>query len=532
MQVITYRITLQEPTLVTALEGDPNSGVAFDYLPGSVLRSALIGKYLRKKNLRLDQFDAANAGVRRLFFDGTTRFLNGYILDRLDRRTLPTPTSWQRSKGVEEEIFDFAVEPPDDEDTQWQGISKPFGSLIDDMAYLVQPDRHISVHTARTRRFGRAMPRTKILSHELPGAVYRYNALAAGQTFEAAILCDLDADAEIFVPLLEDEALLGGSRSGGYGRATLHHPNEAPPNWREVCADLMACVDGNLIITLLSNALLRDENGQFVVDPSAITKILTTRLGAPLSLQRAFLRGEAVGGFNRKWGLPLPQTIAVQMGSVLVYNTPPCDVRQLQEIEMRGIGERRAEGFGRVAFNCHVEAKFKVDTTKRTLSVTPITIPQGTDSENLAKRMVERMLRQRLDERLSASANAISITNAPSNAQLSRLRSILQDELMRVGSNLQRVGEFLIRVKERNSVRKQFERARVGSERLIEWLERIHRTTSENEWKALLGLQPGDVPKIGDIKSSLTNALRTEYVLRLIIAVLARAAKARRKEAE
>ena len=38
MNVINYQITLLEPTLVTALQGDPNSSVAFDYLPGSVLR--------------------------------------------------------------------------------------------------------------------------------------------------------------------------------------------------------------------------------------------------------------------------------------------------------------------------------------------------------------------------------------------------------------------------------------------------------------------------------------------------------------
>ena len=49
MKVINYRIDLLEPTLVTSLQGDPNSAVAFDYLPGSVLRGILIGKYLGSK---------------------------------------------------------------------------------------------------------------------------------------------------------------------------------------------------------------------------------------------------------------------------------------------------------------------------------------------------------------------------------------------------------------------------------------------------------------------------------------------------
>ena len=37
MTTITYRVTLLEPLLVTAVEGDPNSGVAYDHLPGSAL---------------------------------------------------------------------------------------------------------------------------------------------------------------------------------------------------------------------------------------------------------------------------------------------------------------------------------------------------------------------------------------------------------------------------------------------------------------------------------------------------------------
>ena len=42
MKAITYTITLEQPVLVTSLDGDPNSGVAFDYIPGSVIRGMII----------------------------------------------------------------------------------------------------------------------------------------------------------------------------------------------------------------------------------------------------------------------------------------------------------------------------------------------------------------------------------------------------------------------------------------------------------------------------------------------------------
>jgi CRISPR-associated protein Csx10 len=532
MRVITYRITLLEPALVTALQGDPNEGVSFDYLPGSVLRGMIIGKYLRAKNL--NELDAANSDVRRLFFNGTTRYLNGYPLDRLDKRTLPTPLSWQREKGNEEDIFDFAIDTPDENDRQWQGVGSTFcsfGEFNGEMqeVRVVKPDRHISVHTARTRRFGRAMPAEKIDSSkgDLQGAVYRYDALEAGQTFEAMILCD-DSDMADLKSWLTGEAKVGGSRSGGYGRARLEFvKDEEAQNWRETGGTFSADVDGKLIITLLSDALLRDRNGQFVVEPCAVTHVLSQRLGVPLKLQRAFLRGEAIGGFNRKWGLPLPQALAIKMGSVFVYDAPASNVSdKLRELETLGIGERRAEGFGRVAVNWHREAELRVEEPVPPSPPIAVTI----EDQTLAQRMAERLLRKRLDERVVARANEIKISNPPSNAQLSRLRNIIHDELMKESADPQRVGHFLSNVEERSTARRQFERARIGTETLLNWLEATLDAKDEDAWKLRLGFESTDVRKIGGMGTSLTDTLRNEYLLRLIDAVLARAAKERRKE--
>ncbi len=298
-----------------------------------------------------------------------------------------------------------------------------------------------------------------------------------------------------------------------------------------------------MIVTLLSDALLRDGNGQFVVDPEAVTAALEARLGVPLTPYKypdetepqkwAYLRGQIIGGFNRKWGLPLSQALAVQMGSVFVYDSPSCDVAKLRELETQGIGERRAEGFGRVAVNWHVEEKWKVERPTPSPPPPAIAIPANTAGERIAQRMAERMLRQRLEERLVTAANGFALSNLRSihTAQLSRLRQVIHDELMKETPNPQRVGEFLNSVRQRNMARKQFEQAHVGTERLGDWLDRTHRKTAENEWKTLLGFQGQDARKVGGVEAKLTDALRAEYVLRLIDAVLARAAKEKRKEA-
>ncbi|MCI0563960.1 MAG: hypothetical protein MN733_36255, partial [Nitrososphaera sp.] len=412
-----------EPTLVTALDGDPNSARAFDFLPGSVLRGAIIGRYLRANHLTTDQFDASSSDIRRLFFDGTTRYLNGYPLNPSDQRALPTPLSWLQDKDAVSKqtddnpapIYDFAIDDEPSEVRQPQGVGAPF-CFLSDKAYLIKSECSLTVHTTRTRRFGRAMP---------PSAVYRYEALAAGQTFEAVILCD-NRDTKVLIELLEktDEVMLGGSRSGGYGRVKFENVKKASADWREVAGSLVPEVEGKLIVTLLSDALLCDINGQFVVDPDVVTNVLSVQLETELSLPQAFLRGRAVGGFNRKWGLPLPQALAVEMGSVFVYDAPACDTSELQELEIKGIGERRAEGFGRVAVNWHTEAKWEVGQLSKPQSSDVLTITDAL-SQDLAERMVKRMLRQQLDERVIMKANSICISNEPPHpAQLSRLRDI------------------------------------------------------------------------------------------------------------
>src|SRR6266487_4387245 len=156
MKVIKYHVTLREPALVTSVQGDPNSAVAFDYLPGSVLRGILIGKYLNKYYGE-NSVDANNDTLQRLFFDGTARYLNGYPLDAYGFPSVPVPASWQRVKGDKESnIFDFAVEKQNGTQ-QWQPVSEPFYTRSGERVRLIQPDRNVAVHTQRTTRFGRAM---------------------------------------------------------------------------------------------------------------------------------------------------------------------------------------------------------------------------------------------------------------------------------------------------------------------------------------------------------------------------------------
>jgi CRISPR-associated protein Csx10 len=51
MKAITFLLHTQQPILATSLQGDPNSDVSHDYILGSMIRGALIGRYLRQNNI-------------------------------------------------------------------------------------------------------------------------------------------------------------------------------------------------------------------------------------------------------------------------------------------------------------------------------------------------------------------------------------------------------------------------------------------------------------------------------------------------
>ncbi len=551
MKVIHYRIHLLEPTLVTSLQGDPNSGVAFDYLPGSALRGILISKYLLPKSA--NGSDASDATLRRLFFDGTTRYLNGYPLDAYDHPSLPVPASWQHVKEKEGEIFDFAVEAQDGEQ-QWQSVSASFYTQSGNTVRLIRPARNIAVHTQRTARFGRAMPEYRpsrsgqasrrstiwLDKDEIPGAVYRYDALAAGQTFRAAIICDNDTDEPTLRDVMQDltagYVTLGGSRSGGYGQARISLIDNDDAD-RDAAEDDKDAPEGKLIVTLQSDVLLRDERGQFVVDPELLCRVLSRHLGVELDLKDAFLKAEVIGGFNRKWGLPLPQTLAVRMGSVLVFKGPGCDPTLLDDLEIRGIGERRAEGFGRIAFNRQRVEELTVDYTPKSHGLADFIVSE-VEARKLARLMVDRMLRQRLDEWLLAAVNEIKINNPPSNTQISRLRGVVLEEIRKAAPGTDKICKFIDSIEKRSSARRQFERSIVDGEPLLRWLKDLLRcgregawTMADNDWRNRLRISGVEVgARIGDVKAEINDGLRLEYVLQLIDLVLAHAAKEHREE--
>jgi CRISPR-associated Csx10 family RAMP protein len=537
MKVLRYRIALRQPLLAPGLGGDPNNILGLPYLPGATLRGAMIARYIEAQVPGMP-FDPTDPQIRRLFFDGDCRFLNGYPVDYRDRRMLPTPNAWQCEKGRTSPIRDFAVaSPPADDDRDWRGVRAPFHSTSteESTVWLHTPARQVNLHTNRDRTLGRA--RADV------GDIYTYDALAPEQTFAAAILCDLDDDAGLLRPLLAGEFRLGRAIST-YGAVTFAPEAEVGADWREQPAgdgdaeddDREGADDATgLTVTLLADALLRDNWGRARTDieavATAVAKALTAA-GAKVQLRprAAFFGVTRRRGFNRVWGLPLPEDALLRMGGVFVFDlVGTVSAGQFRQVEWTGIGALRAEGCGRVLLNGQQIDEWTLREPPRASSTLPVPIT-STAGKALAKRMVARMQDQRIHStivaRVLGERPEIRLTGTVPVSQLARLRSVIHAELLRDAPGLACLEDFAAGL--RAPAKRHFERTRIDGQSLFDWLRSLPATTGEMRRALLFGPRENTPPSIGDFSANLDDTALACHTLRLVDAIVARAAKQQR----
>ncbi|MBO0348512.1 RAMP superfamily protein [Phormidium pseudopriestleyi FRX01] len=524
MKAITFILETQQPVLATSFQGDPNSDVSYSYLPGSMIRGALIGRYLQRHRLQNTDI-LTDETVRRLFFDGSTRYLNGYLYSHNQQRTLPLPKSWIKEKkaALKEselmQVYDLSVDEHELEAPKpvgeyfWEKDSS--GSVI-----LYTVNRRINIHNLRDRRKGRSAPdklnpTTNKVLETRDRAIFRYDALDAGQSFQAVILCT-DIDVDLLQNLLDPPDIwIGGSQSAGYGHNKISNISIID-KWNETNVPVENRQEDatSLSITLLSDLIIRDKRGQYV--PIAPTQLLCEFLGVSLTLKSSYVSFTTIGGFNRKWGLPLPQIPAIEAGSVFVYNyVDDLTTEQILTLKAEGIGERRVEGFGRIAVNLLNTANFKVKLPKVVNHQTDRTT-QSDYSRNLATQMAERILCHKLENLLLNQVQGNPLTaNQISNSQLSRLVLVAREALSK--KSRQPIDELLKNLT--STSRTQFNRARIGDRSLTaqlkNWLNEPLKIWSED-------IKP---VKIADVNLELTEELAMEYALRLIMAIAKQATK-------
>ena len=520
MATITYKIELLEPLLIAEAGGDENTTISADYISGTAMRGALIGRY--------GTINLKDEKTRRLFFSDQTLFLNAYL-----ENCVPTPRSWFFEKGEEEAIYDFAVEV-EDEDRELEKPEKVSMRYVGQGNYFDAPQREVRIQTARNREYGRARG-TEAKPDEFPGNVYQYEPLSAGQSFVGQLLCR-DEDVRELEKRLQGEFHLGSGRTAGYGRVniTLYDKKSygVSPKNDDDRGDL---ADGVTIVTLLSDVLVRDQYGVFSADPNTLAHTLLPQRETQgietqgiASLQGTFIETTLVGGFNRKWGLFLPQQRAVAMGSVLVFkDLTEAQLGRLETLVENGVGERLNEGFGRIAINWQTSPTSLIYDKPASPPPDFTSITDAT-SKQLAQMMVNRHQERAWEREMLSYLHRtpdIQLVKKVKKSQLYRLRLELQNRINGLSKQetpqevRQQLVKYLTNLGERNSTKRQW------SEEALEWCRDI--ITQKREKVDL-----ASIISLGQISAESDERTILIHNLRYLDACLERAAKLKREEGE
>ncbi|MGG6268871.1 RAMP superfamily CRISPR-associated protein [Leptolyngbya sp. AN03gr2] len=198
------------------------------------------------------------------------------------------------------------------------------------------------------------------------GGVYSYEAIAAKTVLHA----ELRMRQPIYDALNEQQVdwwkkltgnyRVGQSKKDDYGAialtATAIDQSVESPS-----------VDQELTVWLLSDVLIRDARLRPTTSLEDFKKKLQEELnsGNPptnnsikLELRpceeylSAMLRSNRVESWQVRWSLPRPSLVGLAAGSCVVFTVEgKIDEERLKQLELSGIGERRAEGYGQLCFN-------------------------------------------------------------------------------------------------------------------------------------------------------------------------------------
>lgn len=453
VKYLRYTLTLKAPAIVSTLSGDPNSSITQPFISGGAVRGALAGELLNQG------VSADSTEFRRLILEGDVRFLHAYPAYG-SGRSLPAPIPWRKKKGHDQATtFDLSVytgliesvsfNSGDDGEVEiepedvWPTspliqIGFPFLEFSGSTTRGLTVRTDARSHQQRDRVKGRAWKTIhEDGSEEAHGALFAYEYLESGQTFQGwiQVLTETESEIETIVGKIRGildkrQVAVGRSRRAGYGGAAIIEfgPLEArEANWGDVQQNDVPA-ESRFRAYLLSSCIGRDPfTGQN--DPCSLPALLVQRLGgeAVVSIERTLWDFETVGGFNRKWQLEVPQALAVKAGSMIVLKANQAiseDV--LRQVEHEALGERRIEGFGRLVFLKEGTLKIRIEPDDRQNE--PYPQPDGPALE-VVEFLQQRLLGGAFSRFLDRQVRNLvrDVKHIPSGSLLGRLRIPLRN---------------------------------------------------------------------------------------------------------
>ncbi|RKU34900.1 hypothetical protein C6496_18720 [Candidatus Poribacteria bacterium] len=509
-----YRLTLTAAAVIPGSDGDPNTIVTQQDIPGSHLWGAAAWHYLNQGNHKPDN------AFRHAFLDGGLRFLAAYpeTTDTQSQRLTPIPHSIRQFKDTEG-MIDFIEWIPENTPTKRldRRYAKISSGFLETQAVKTERNYH-HARASKNRRIGRA------LGAEVPdgGAFFTYEAIQTGQSFQGAVLGskrDL-VDLKTWLQNLKIVSI-GRSRSAQYGEAEFEWIDDAGPlelrglvEWEGFnTQQTEPNSNGSLTITTLSPLLTINDNGH--PDVRFPNQELANTLGlnaSALKLSASYTRTEMIGGYHTHLRLPRQQWPAIAAGSVFVFELGSDIIEKCEEhlvqLEHDGLGLRKGEGYGRIAVNRH--GHLEIQTEQQLDDPDKANLPNKPEAERLEDilELLQGVVRTRCITEMQEMAQTVAnrIQNPPSNSLLGRLRLFLQQDPAIAVEHLDNL---------RKPAKDGLMNCRITSGSGISWLPNTLYALFEKTWK-----EPGTLTEAcisEQVRNLLTDTNQQERLTTLLV---------------
>lgn len=356
-------VRLDEPLLIARRASAGNQFDTHPFIPGSVLLGALA-------NRAAERYDLADPKIYRDFVGLLLRggvtypvLYPAYPFRSHLYPTIPAPLGlvtcsvvpFQDQNEGHGAYQAWAQDKCPKCSPKYSSRLEPVGDFVilkRDSPYTFSPQRSSEMHIRMDERTQRAAKRD----------LYGYTLLSAGQYFVGELLC---ADEAVWQRLQEMTGIaekrpliwwLGKGRRRGYGQVTawLERCDDHSQTWIQLSLEQRVSDPMQPItLTLLTDTIIANPWGQQAAGLSE--EWLESALGlGPLKIHGVYAQTRVVDSFNATLGLPRWRDMAFVAGSTVRVSlkAPPVDwAMRMQRLEAEGIGLRRNEGFGRVAFN-------------------------------------------------------------------------------------------------------------------------------------------------------------------------------------
>ena len=355
-----FKLILQTDLVITANSATQGEHEALDFIPGSLLRGAVIN------NLGGD-FQPE------LFFSGKIRFHNAYPMTQDNNIALPIPFSYHNPKGNPETIYNKVF----DYSEKGQPEQLRGNYMYDNKKIVV--DTTYRMKTAISRDEGYTAKESQL---------FGYQSIKAGNIYGCSIDFDDDISNEIIEKitncLIENNIRLGKSRSAEYGlvKAELinnikNYSSGTPPK--------------DTTLLYLASDLYLEENG------IPVTRLKAKHFGLDSNIQidweHSFVRIRKYSPWNSFWKGRMRERQVIRRGSVITLKKQ-LDTEELKKRFEKGYGLFREEGLGKILVNPGFLCKDKIDLQKYENSSSDIQV-LGLVNESLSDKALIDILRNR-----------------------------------------------------------------------------------------------------------------------------------------